>query len=130
MKMIKKYVCIGLGLLCFGLGAVGVLLPLLPTTPFLLAAAFFFARGSEKFNTWFLATELYKNHLESFVSTRSMTFKTKASILAFASAMLLLAFIFTNNSLARVLIAGMFIFKYYYFTFHITTLKKDERAND
>ena len=130
MKVIKKYVCIGLGLLCFGLGAVGVLLPLLPTTPFLLAAAFFFAKGSEKFNTWFLATELYKNLLESFVSTRSMTFKTKASILAFASAMLLLAFIFTNSILARVLIAGMFFFKYYYFTFQITTLKKDERAND
>lgn len=128
--MIKKYMCIGLGLLCFGLGAVGVLLPLLPTTPFLLAAAFFFARGSEKFNTWFLGTELYKNHLESFVSTRAMTFKTKASILAFASAMLLLAFVFTNSSLARVLIAGMFIFKYYYFTFQITTLKKDERANE
>lgn len=42
------------GLVSFGLGAVGVFLPLLPTVPFMLLAAFCFARGSESFHRWLM----------------------------------------------------------------------------
>lgn len=128
--MIKKYIFVGLGLIFFGLGSVGAFLPVLPTVPFLLAAAFCFARGSEKFNKWFLATELYKKHLESFVNTRSMTFKTKACILGFASSMLVMAFVFSDNVFARMLIAFVFFFKYYYFIFRIKTIETGEEKND
>ena len=40
------------GLTSFALGAVGVLVPLLPTVPFMLLAAFCFARGSDRFHDW------------------------------------------------------------------------------
>ena len=53
--------CIGLGL-----GAVGAAVPLLPAFPFLMLAAFCFARISRRLNDWFLSTRLYKNNLESF----------------------------------------------------------------
>ena len=43
------------GLVSFGFGAVGVFVPLLPTVPFMLLAAFCFARGSERFHRWLLA---------------------------------------------------------------------------
>jgi uncharacterized protein len=43
------------GIVSFGLGAAGVFLPLVPTVPFMLLAAFCFARGSEPFHRWLLA---------------------------------------------------------------------------
>lgn len=51
------YVALGLGSLV--LGFIGVFLPLLPTTPFILLAAFFFARGSEAWHQWLLHHKIF-----------------------------------------------------------------------
>ncbi|MEM7422729.1 MAG: YbaN family protein [Pseudomonadota bacterium] len=42
------------GILSFGLGAIGAVVPLLPTVPFMLLAAFCFARGSDRFHAWLI----------------------------------------------------------------------------
>lgn len=111
-----------LGFAAIGLGAVGVVLPVLPTTPFLLLASFCLAKGSEKFHTWFTGTKLYKNHLDDFVQNRSMTLKTKLSILLPASAMLLLALVAMPNKYGRAFIVFLIIFKYVYFFTRIKTI--------
>ncbi|MBM6860737.1 YbaN family protein, partial [Clostridium saudiense] len=97
MNKIKKYIYITVGLIAFVLGSIGVALPVLPTTPFFLLASFCFARGSERFNTWFTNTKLYKKHLESFVKERAMTLKQKISLLAFANFMLAFPIILVDN---------------------------------
>ncbi len=117
-----KTIYVILGFIFLGLGAIGVVLPVLPTTPFLLVAAFFFGKGSDRFNRWFLSTKLYKNHLESFVTNRSMPLKTKISILAFSSSMLLIAFYMANNIYLRITIGIVILYKYYYFFFRIKTV--------
>lgn len=119
-----KLIYLILGFLFFALGAVGVVLPVLPTSPFLLAAGFFFAKGSKRFNDWFLSTSIYKKHLDSFVKERAMTLKTKIMILSFASAMLILAFCLVDVIYARITIVAVMIFKYYYFTFKIKTIQE------
>lgn len=121
----KKTIFVALGLLFFGLGAVGAALPVLPTTPFLLLAAMCFAKGSTRFNNWFLNTRLYKAHLESFVKERAMTLKTKISLCAFATTMLLFAFVVMNNIYGRIVIVCVIAFKYYYFIFRIKTIKPE-----
>ena len=84
-----------LGFIFVGIGVIGIAVPILPTTPFLLLASFFFAKGSKRFHDWFMSTKLYKKHLESFVKSRAMTLKSKLSILLPVSAMLIITFLYS-----------------------------------
>lgn len=127
MKSIKKYLYITIGLISVILGAIGVILPILPTTPFLLLASYCFARGSERFNNWFVSTKLYKKHLDSFVRERSMTLKDKICILAFADFMLMFPLILIDSLFMKAVIIVVILFKFYYFIFRIKTIKKDEK---
>ncbi|MEG0366218.1 MAG: YbaN family protein [Coprobacillus sp.] len=118
-----KYIYMVLGFICFILGAIGIVLPILPTTPFLLAAAFLFARGSKKVNDWFMNTQIYKKHLDSFVKNKTMTLRSKILILGFASIMLAFPFILSHNIYLRIFIICLYISKYYYFIFKIKTIQ-------
>lgn len=113
-----------LAFLFMGLGIIGVALPILPTAPFLLLAAFFFAKSSQKFHNWFISTKLYKKHLESFVKSKAMTLKSKLSILIPVSIMLIIAFIFVNNLHARIALVVLLTIKYFYFFVCIKTIKE------
>lgn len=121
---IFKIIYIVLGFIFLGLGALGVVVPILPTTPFLLLASYFFAKGSNRFHNWFISTKLYKNHLEEFIQTRSMTLKKKLSILLPVSTMLITTAIFISNIYVRVGMIFIIVLKYYYFFAHITTEKE------
>lgn len=79
---VKRIFFVILGCICLCLGTVGVFLPILPTTPFYLLTVFFFANSSQKLHDWFLGTELYHKHLESFVKDRGMMRSTKVSIIS------------------------------------------------
>ena len=118
-----KLLWLMIGIVSMVLGAIGVVLPVLPTTPFLLLASFCFAKGSDRFHKWFIGTKLYKKNLESFVTSRSMTLKTKLCILLPASAMLILAMLAMSNIYGRVFIVFLIIFKYIYFFTRIETVK-------
>lgn len=113
-----------IGVISFGLGAVGVVLPVLPTTPFLLLASVCFAKSSRRFHTWFLGTSMYKNHLDSFVKQRAMRMKTKVRILLFASAMLCFPLFLSDSIYLKAFIVMLMLFKYYYFIVKIETIKE------
>ncbi len=65
------------GVVCVGLGAVGVVLPGLPTTPFLLLAAFCFSRSSERFHRWLLGHRWLGPYIRNFEEGRGMTRRDK-----------------------------------------------------
>ncbi|HIU67105.1 MAG TPA: YbaN family protein [Candidatus Caccomorpha excrementavium] len=129
-QRIKNVIYTALAFLFLGIGAVGVVVPVLPTTPLLLAAAFFFAKGSVRFHDWFLSTGLYKKHLESFAVNRAMTLKTKWCILLPASAMLILAFFICPIWHGQVFIVLVMIYKYYYFFAKIKTIRPETARLD
>ncbi len=113
-----RYIYVVLGFISLGLGMVGIALPVLPTVPFLLLASFFFAKGSERFDRWFKASKIYKNHLESFDRDRSMTLKTKLTILIPVSLMLLFAFFRYDILPMRITIAVLIAFSRLYLYVH------------
>lgn len=73
------YIVVGVASLV--LGCVGVVLPVIPTVPFLLLTAYCFARGSERLNEWFVSTKLYKENLQPYREGRGMTLRTKTWML-------------------------------------------------
>ncbi|MDR1358565.1 MAG: YbaN family protein [Coriobacteriales bacterium] len=123
-----KILCIALGFVFVGLGALGALLPILPTTPFLLLAAFFFARGSKRFDRWFHATKLYQNYLDSYMRHRCMTRKTKIMICALASSMMVLSLILVDILWVRLLLVALIGLLFFYFRFRIKTVSPEEDA--
>lgn len=130
MNNIKKYLYITVGLISLVLGSIGVVLPVLPTTPFLLLSSYCFAKGSERFNNWFINTKLYKNNLESFVEKREMTLKQKICILAFADFMMMFPLIILDNIHIKIFLIVLICYKYYYFIFKIKTISTKEKINE
>lgn len=127
MKIINIF-WIVLGFICLGLGVIGIIMPILPTTPFFLVTVVCFARGSERLKRWFMSTSFHKKYIQSFYEKKGMTLKNKLIILSFASIMLVAAFYFSAKPYARILIACVFLAKYYVFIFKIKTLPDDEKS--
>lgn len=123
MRKILNVICVGLGFLFVGLGIVGVVLPVLPTTPFLLAAAFFFANGSERFHRWFVATNLYKRYIEQAVKNKTMDREAKRNMLITLGIIFMLGFIFSPTA-AKVIILIVAAVHFYYFLFKVKTVDK------
>lgn len=67
-----------LGFLFLGLAMLGIVLPILPGTPFLLLSAWFFARSSEKWHQWLLASELFGPLIINWEQHRCISRRTKA----------------------------------------------------
>ena len=68
----KKILYLLLGFAGLGLGALGAVLPMLPTFPFLMLAAFCFARSSERVDRWFKGTKLYQENLKDFAAGKKL----------------------------------------------------------
>ena len=110
------------GFLFFALGMVGVVLPILPTTPFILVAAFCFARSSDRLNSWFKGTKVYKMVLEGYMTKRSMTLRAKLTILVPVTALLAVGFAMMSNvPVGRAIVAIVWVGHIVYFGFVVKT---------
>ncbi len=98
----KKAVYCFLGCICFALGGIGAVLPILPTVPFLLLAAFCFARSSERLHAWFQQTKLYKENLEDYVAGNGMKKRIKMRIMCTVTILMSIGFILMSSKGIRI----------------------------
>jgi hypothetical protein len=91
-----------LGTLCVALGVAGVFLPLLPTTPFMLAAAACYARASPRFYNWLLNNPTFGPLVLEWRRHRSIPWRTKLYAIALMSVTLgISTFVFVRNPYAQ-----------------------------
>ena len=79
-KLIKALWFIA-GTICLVLGAIGIVLPILPTTPFLLAAAACYYKSSERMHKWLLNNKWFGEYIRNYKQGRGLPLKTKISAL-------------------------------------------------
>jgi len=121
----KRILYIILGCIGVGLGAVGAVVPMLPAFPFLMLAAFCFARSSEKLDRWFKGTRLYKDNLEDYVAGRGMTVKTKVRIMITVTALMSIGFIMMGLKgivTGCVVLGCVWVFHIVYFIWGVKTI--------
>ena len=125
----KKIIYIVIGCISLGIGAVGAVLPMLPTFPFLLLAAFCFARSSERLHTWFVGTKLYKNNLESYLQGKGMTWRAKLRITGTVTLLMGIGFLMMSRvPVGRIVLAIVWLLHMIYFFFGVRTIPAEEAS--
>ena len=123
----KKILYIVLGCISVGLGALGAVLPVLPTVPFLMLTAFCFANSSERLHSWFIHTTVYKKYIGSYFRRRGMTRKAKALLIGTVTAIMLPGFILMDKvPVGRAIMVIVWVGHIVYFGFKVQTITQQE----
>jgi len=99
-RYLPRWLLVVVGVVSVGLGTVGIFVPLLPTTPFLLLAAACFVRSSDRLHDWLMNHRLYGPIVRGYREHRALPASSKATILVFTWAAIL-ASIFVLTHPAR-----------------------------
>lgn len=76
---VRKALLIFLGTVCVGLGVLGMFLPLMPTTVFLLMAAYCYSKSSDRFHEWLLNNRLCGKYIKNYKSGQGITVRQKVT---------------------------------------------------
>lgn len=106
-KAIKKYIFIMAGCFSIVLGIVGIFLPLLPTTPFLLLAAYFFTRSSEQLHNWLIHHKTFGKYIYDYQTYRAMDRKAKRVAVFSMWCPLFFSIIWVSNLYIRLLLIAI-----------------------
>ena len=94
MKRIKQGLFIFLGTVTLLLGSLGIILPVLPTTPFLLLNAYFYVRSSDRLYQWLINHRIFGLYVRSYLKYRAVSRKTKIFALSSLWITIILSLIF------------------------------------
>jgi len=103
-----KLIFIVLGSISLLLGLIGIFVPGLPTTPFLLLTAGLYLKGSSRLYHILLSNKYLNHYITDYYKNNGLTVKTKIYTITFMWLMILLSILFClNTSLLRIIIVGV-----------------------
>ena len=97
-------ILIALGFFCLAVGAIGVFVPLLPTTPLALLAAYLFARSSIKYHAWLRQNRLFGKTVRAWEAKLGLTRTEKFRMIFFATLFIGISFILCPNIAGRIVL--------------------------
>lgn len=100
----KRKIFLSLGFFFVGLGGIGVVLPVLPTTPFILIAAFFFSRSSKRADEWLLKNKYFGSYIKNYRNKVGVPIDVKIHSLIFVWFMIIISIIITNEFYLSILL--------------------------
>jgi hypothetical protein len=105
VKTIKKYLLILLGTISFILGVIGIFLPLIPTTPFLLLTAVCYVRSSKRLCHWLMNHKVFGSYIHNYIENKSIKKSIKVSALLFLWLTLLISMMIVDHNHLKILLA-------------------------
>lgn len=93
-----------------GLGAVGVFIPVLPTTPLVLLAAFLFAKSSPRCHAWLCKTRIYRAYVLPFLEQGGIPFKRKLHILGLSYMVMGISAVLVQKPLVWAILGAVALF--------------------
>jgi hypothetical protein len=98
------------GTIALIIGAIGIFLPVVPTTPLVILAAACYYRGSERLHAWILSSRWFGETIKNYQAGRGLTRDTKVRAISMMWAMILVsAWFFVSNLFVRVAMIGVAI---------------------
>ncbi len=106
------------------LGILGIVVPLLPTTPFLLLSSFLFYKGSEKLNKWLLNNRILGEYIYNYKTYHAVKRRTKIFAITFLWNTLSISFYLLDNLIIRLflIVVGVSV------TIHLLSMKTLEKV--
>lgn len=128
MNRIVRYLLLACAWISCALGFVGIVIPVLPTTPFLLLAAFLFAKSSPRCHAWIVSTKVYKNYVEAFKESGGMPVSQKVKVLAISLPIMGVSAFVAQKVTVWVILGCAATFLLYLVLIRIPTLPADQAS--
>ncbi|MDF2537317.1 MAG: uncharacterized protein K0S76_338 [Herbinix sp.] len=125
IKTLKKCILIFLGSVTLVLGFIGVFLPVLPTTPFLLISSFCYVRSSKRMYDWLMNHKIFGPYLYNYMTHKAISKNTKIYSIVFLWSTLMISMFLISSLHIRIflVIIGIVV------SIHLMTLKTLSRKD-
>jgi uncharacterized membrane protein YbaN (DUF454 family) len=125
-----KYLCLVFGIISLTLGIIGIFLPVLPTTPFLLLSAFLFARSSNKLYNWLLNHKVLGEYIRGFLQEKAIPLHIKIYSISVLWLTIICSILFTEKGkpYLQILLATIAVGITIHILSYKTKINNDKRA--
>lgn len=121
----KRLFFLSVGSTLLGIGVIGIIIPVLPTTPFILASAFFYGKSSKRLDNWISNSPYFGSYIENYKTKNGVPLNDKLTSIGFLWLTLVVsAFLFSNTWYIPLIliIVGMAV------TLHIALIKTKDNS--
>ncbi len=121
----KRLFFLSVGSTLLGIGVIGIIIPFLPTTPFILDSAFFYGKSSKRLDNWISNSPYFGSYIENYKTKNGVPLNVKLTSIGFLWLTLVVsAFLFSNTWYIPLIliIVGMAV------TLHIALIKTKDNS--